>query len=77
MAVLKQYQFEFDQDKQIHRSKPRHDWSSHGSDAFEIIGQVMKEQVIAAKPEKPKFFEDLTANEIFWPENEKKPYERI
>lgn len=67
VAALKQYQFEFDEDKQTYRSKPRHDWASHGSDAFEIIGQVMKEQKPEKKVEKPRFFEDLTAREVFWP----------
>jgi len=67
IAALKQYQFEFDEDKQMHRSKPRHDWSSHGSDAFEIIGQVMKEQKKAEEPEKPRFLHEMKADEIFWP----------
>lgn len=67
LGALKQYQFEFDEDKQTYRSKPRHDWSSHGSDAFEIIGQVMKEQKPEPKEEKPRFLHEMTSNELFWP----------
>lgn len=77
IAALKQYQFEFDEDKQTYRSKPRHDWASHGSDAFEIIGQVMKEELQPTEEPKPRFFEDLTAKEIFWPEEKESEYKRI
>lgn len=77
VGALKQYQFEFDEDKQTYRSKPRHDWASHGSDAFEIIGQVMKEQTKEVEPPKPRFFTDLTAKEIFWPENSDTGVKRI
>lgn len=51
VEALKQYQFEYDEDKKTFRSKPRHDWTSHASDAFEIIGQVWKE---IKQPEQPK-----------------------
>lgn len=51
--ALQQYQFEYDEDKKVFRSKPRHDWASHGSDAFEIIGQVWQEMKSEAKPQKP------------------------
>lgn len=78
LHALQQYQFEYDEDKQTFKSTPIHDWSSHPSDAFEIIGQVMREK---AKPEdkpKPKFFQDLTAKDLFFPDKpHNKPYERI
>jgi hypothetical protein len=69
IAALKQYQFEFDADKKVFRSKPRHDWSSHGSDAFEIIGQVFKNDIKEKEAEKPRFLNEMTANELFWPKN--------
>lgn len=75
---LKQYQFEWDDDKKIFKSIPLHNWASHPADAFEIIGQVMRQQ---AKPEdkpKPRYFEDMTANEVFWPKQPNNtPRERI
>lgn len=39
---LRHYQFEWDEDKKIFKSKPRHDWASHPCDAFENIGQVWR-----------------------------------
>ncbi len=64
---LKQYQFEYDDDKKVFRSTPRHDWSSHPSDAAEIIGQVWKNPVMDEDKPKPKFLHDLTAKDVFWP----------
>jgi phage terminase large subunit len=64
---LRQYQFQFDADRKTYRSTPKHDWSSHFCDAFEIIGQVLRESKNNAIV-KPKFLEDATVNEIFWGE---------
>ena len=64
---LRQYQFEFDEDKKIFKSKPRHDWSSHAADAFEIIGQVWQVPQSEKPKPKPRFLEDMTANEVFYP----------
>lgn len=69
LEALRQYQFEFDPDKKVFRSKPRHDWSSHGADAAEIIGQVWREQMASVEPPKPRFLEDMTANELFFPKS--------
>lgn len=63
--ALKQYQFEFDDDKKVFRSKPRHDWSSHAADAYEIIGQVWKNPVMDEDKPKPRFLHDLTAKDVF------------
>lgn len=40
IECLRQYQFEWDDDKKTFKSKPLHNWASHGADAFEILGQV-------------------------------------
>lgn len=63
LEALKQYQFEYDEDKKTFKSKPRHDWASHGSDAFEIIGQVWQEMKPAPKP-KPMELRPPTWNEL-------------
>lgn len=76
--ALRQYQFEFDGDKKTFRSVPRHDWSSHAADAFELIGRV--NLTVAQSPTKatPRYLNDMTANELFWPKNESvKHRERI
>lgn len=67
IEALRQYQFEFDEDKKVFKSKPRHDWASHGSDAFEIIGQVWQVPQSEKPKPKPRFLEDITANEVFYP----------
>lgn len=77
LEALRQYQFEFDADRKVFRSTPRHDWSSHGADAFEIIGQVWQAPRVDGGPKKPLFLHEATANEIFWPEKTRKRIERI
>lgn len=34
IAALREYQKEWDEDKKVFKSHPRHDWASHGADAF-------------------------------------------
>lgn len=70
LKALKSYQFEYDPDKKTFKSKPLHDWSSHYSDAFEIIGQVWRNPKLIPEPEEPRFLDKMTADEVFWPKNE-------
>lgn len=42
IEALRQYRFEYDEERKTYRSKPLDDWSSHGCDAAEIIGQVWR-----------------------------------
>lgn len=37
IEALRQYQREYDEDKKAFRSSPRHDWTSHPSDAFRMM----------------------------------------
>lgn len=37
LEALRQYQREWDEDKKAFREKPRHDWTSHPSDAFRML----------------------------------------
>lgn len=64
LEAMRQYQFEFDPDKKVFRSKPRHDWASHAADAFEILGQIWRQPLADAEPAKPKFLHDLTFDEL-------------
>ena len=77
--ALMQYHFEYDEKRGMFKSHPRHDWSSHGADAAEIVGQVMKERVELKPKPAPKFFEQATANDVFWGDlsNTAKPRGRI
>lgn len=63
---LKQYQYEYDEEKKIYTKKPRHDWTSHASRAFDIIARVWREPKKDPANEKPRFLNDMTANEVFW-----------
>jgi phage terminase large subunit len=69
VEALRQYQFEFNEETKTFRSRPKHDWTSHGADAFEIIGQVWREVRNAndATKSTPKFLHEMTANDVFWP----------
>lgn len=75
IEALRQYQFEFDEDKKTFKSKPRHDWASHGSDAFEIISQVWRNPESERVTPKPRFLHETTADEVFWPK-QKDPFRR-
>ena len=50
LEALKQYQREWDEDKKAFKDKPRHDWTSHASDAFRYLAVCWRED---AKPDKP------------------------
>jgi phage terminase large subunit len=70
IEALRQYQFEFDEDKKTFKSKPRHDWSSHGADAFEIIAQVWQNPASEKPKPQPKFLHNMTADDLFWPKEQ-------
>jgi phage terminase large subunit len=71
LNVIRNYQFEYDGDNKILRKNPKHDWASHGSKALEIVGRTNVNTVKEPDaPEKPRFLHEITANELFFPENE-------
>ena len=45
IECLRQYQREYDEDKKVFRDKPRHDWTSHGADAFRMLAIAWKDEV--------------------------------
>lgn len=67
IECLRQYQFEFDDDKKTFKDNPRHDWTSHGADAFEIIAQVWKAPDSERPKPEPKFLHNTPSRDIFWP----------
>ncbi len=62
--ALRQYQFEYDDDKKTFRSKPLHNWASHGADAFEIIGQVWRNPPEPKKTEPMKGATQMTIEQM-------------
>lgn len=77
IECLRQYQREYDPDRRIFKDKPLHNWASHGADAFRMLALAWREHSEPVKPPAPKFFNNLTANEVFWPEPKVHEYERI
>jgi len=52
IEALRQYQREYDEDKKAYRQSPRHDWTSHPSDAFRMVAVSWSE--VADKPPAPE-----------------------
>lgn len=79
IRALKKYQFRFNEDKGSYSKEPDHDFGgySHGCDAFEIIAQVWKTAKTDIEQPPARFFNDLTAQELFWPTNTKSKGQRI
>jgi len=44
LECLRQYQREYDDDRKCFRDKPRHDWTSHGSDAWRYLSIAWSEE---------------------------------
>lgn len=80
IECLRQYQREYDEDKKVFRDKPRHDWTSHGADAFRYMSIVWKDEakiVTKDEPIKGVFVgkTDVTINDL-WKENKTKVNQR-
>lgn len=69
VEALKQYQYEWDEDKKMYKKKHRHDWASHASRAFDLVARTWKTPKSEEVKPKPRFLHEATANEIFWPKN--------
>jgi hypothetical protein len=70
IECLRQYQREYDEDKKMFRDKPRHDWTSHGADAFRMLAVVWSEEHKEVPRDKPiKGLQvgetDVTLNELW------------
>ena len=81
IECLRQYQREYDEDKKVFRDKPRHDWTSHGADAFRYLAIVWKDEAKIIDPEAPirglsVGQTDVSLNEL-WKETKVKVNNRI
>jgi phage terminase large subunit len=68
IEALRGYHREYDEQRRMFKDKPAHTWHSHMADAFRYMAVAWREMVPDAKDVKPRFFPDITANELFWPE---------
>jgi hypothetical protein len=81
IECLRQYQREYDEDKKVFRDKPRHDWTSHGADAFRYLALTWKDEAKIVDPEAPirgVFVgqTDVSLNDL-WKETKTKSNNRI
>jgi hypothetical protein len=81
IECLRQYQREYDEDKKVFRDKPRHDWTSHGADAFRYLALTWKDEAKIVDPEAPirgVFVgkTDVSLNDL-WKETKTKTNNRI
>jgi hypothetical protein len=81
IECLRQYQREYDEDKKVFRDKPRHDWTSHGADAFRYLALVWKDEakiVTHDEPIRGVFVgqTDVSLNDL-WKETKVKTDKRI
>jgi hypothetical protein len=81
IECLRQYQREYDEDKKVFRDKPRHDWTSHGADAFRYLALTWKDEakiVTAEDPIRGVFVgqTDVSLNDL-WKETKVKTDNRI
>jgi len=81
IECLRQYQREYDEDKKVFRDKPRHDWTSHGADAFRMLAIAWKEEakiVTKDEPIRGVFVgkTDVTINDL-WKETKTKNNQRF
>ena len=81
IECLRQYQREWDDDKKVFRDRPKHDWTSHSSDAMRYCSIVWKdEDSPILKDSGIKGLHvgqtDVTLNEM-WKETPKQTFRRI
>ena len=81
IECLRQYQRLYDEDSKSFRDKPKHDWTSHGADAFRYLALTWKDEakiVTAEDPIRGVFVgqTDVSLNEL-WKETKVKTDNRI
>jgi hypothetical protein len=81
IECLRQYQREWDDDKKVFRDRPKHDWTSHSSDAMRYLSIVWKdEDSPILKDTRVKGVSvgenEVTLNEL-WKQTPKSTYRRI
>ena len=50
IKCLRNYRKEFDEKRNIFKSQPLHDWSSHGADSFRMFGVAWKDIIVQERP---------------------------
>jgi phage terminase large subunit len=66
---LRSWAYEYDEEKKIFSSEPKHDWASHDGDGFSYGALIMQMTKPVEKSDKERFFNDMMADELFFPSN--------
>lgn len=57
VAALMNYCFEYDDDRKVFKSKPLHNWASHGCDAVELMAVMWRSKAVTVQEMKEKAVE--------------------
>jgi hypothetical protein len=68
LEALRQHRADFDERAKAFRDRPRHDWTSHATDAFRYLAMAWRERVKPVVVLPQPLFKPL--NEITWDELE-------
>jgi len=81
IECLRQYQREYDEDKKVFRDKPRHDWTSHGADAFRMLSIAWRDETEIERQNAPIRGITVGQNEVtleeMWKSTPQTQYRRI
>lgn len=78
VSGLTSWRFEYDPETRTMSREPVHDWASHPGDAFSYGCQMLETlKPPPAPPPKPRFLQEITAKEVFWPATTTPKRERI
>ena len=72
IKAMKNYRYKYDEQKKIFSKEPIHDDNSHYCDSMEIIGLTNLDMVKDTKPPPPRFLHEITADEVFWGQEQTK-----
>jgi len=77
LEALRQYQREYDEDRKAFRASPRHDWTSHPSDAFRMMAVAWRQEPTVATILEPKALIVGPQNQVslndMWAAHERSP----
>ena len=81
IECLRQYQREYDEDKKVFRDRPKHDWTSHSSDAMRYLSIVWKDEDSPILKDTRVKGVSVGENEVtldeLWKQTPKQTYRRI
>ena len=65
LECLRQYRADYDQLARVFRKEPKHDWTSHGADAFRYLAMSWREPLPEREDEPMRGTSEMTMNEAW------------